>query len=484
MKAVENLRAFIEDAERSELYLSREQIESLGNDLLQAAETRAGYEEVVWQAGVYLLLSISTAEGVDDFYQRYGYQTVANALHATFANGDFPLGLGFIVNDFLPSDGLRGLAQHASIHQALATLTKEQLRVPIENFLTATPKLLFASAQFLGSACTFVLPLSYCLQISSSLLIASFNNDEEREPAMRLFLDFLAAEDRDVNLFYCWRAAIEKHPVLANENAYLSILPRIIKRCRDMDDKGIAILEQLLNDEQLESYASNETSLLLLLGLAEWWLYVRKNCQRQDLMIAWQLIWDLKGSSPALHEALKNFLEDDLPQVRLPEEIEDLQKEFQHVMQALHAESRLRTYRGVPLAIKIYRYNLIQIFEPLYEALEGSSALPDRVIQQIRTLDAQTLIDDNPLQREARFEKKIVGELRSNMIEDLKTIIQLLQRALQLRLQLSENLLMDEEIASSLSTEDVKREVNDLCRRYPDLRWTIEWFLPETVSAT
>jgi hypothetical protein len=195
MKAIENLKRFLEEAEQSEPILSREQIEILGNDLVQAAKERIGYEELVWQAGIYLLLYTNFDE---EFYQRFGYQVVANALYYTFVNEDFPLGLGFIVHDFLPpGGGLCELIRHQAIQQALDSLQEEQIKVMARNFADATPKLREASFQFLRQGKAFGLSSSLCLQIASSLFQATQGNNQEHETAMKLFLEMLSADQHE-----------------------------------------------------------------------------------------------------------------------------------------------------------------------------------------------------------------------------------------------------------------------------------------------
>lgn len=494
MNAIENLRAFIESAEQSGQKLSPEQRERLGNDLVQAADTREGYEELVWQAGMNLVFSLEQEEEVEDFFQRYGYRAIASALFSTFINGDFPIGLGFIVNGFVLDDDLSTLANRSEIREALAMLEEERVRVPIENFVQSSSLLRRASRQFLSRAREAGLSASICLQIAASLLAATPEDDQEREPVTRTFLDALLAENRDISLFYCWRAAIEQHQALASEPSYLKVLPDIIKQYRAMDDRGIVLLKQLLSNGQLiDGISKNEnlSTLSIIIGLAGWWLSVRKGREGQEVEIAQQFLLHLGVSSP-LYKALINFLiskqsqsassRERHRQLKSEKEIVDLQREFQEVMQRLSEEVRLRTYRGVPLAIQIWRDNLIRYFEPLCEELGGFSALSQKTIQQIQGLDAQSLLDDNPLQREARYQP-IEGKLRGNMIKDFETIVKLLQRALDLRLQLSDRATVDQEAAELLTREDVKREVSDLCKRDPALCWAIEWFLPETISA-
>ncbi len=163
-----------------------------------------------------------------------------------------------------------------------------------------------------------------------------------------------------------------------------------------------------------------------------------------------------------------------------PEEIERLQLDFQEATRILRQESRLRSYRGVPLALQIQRYNLVNIFEPLYEALEGSSAISAEIAEKIRSLDGRKLIDENPLQQADRF--PIEGDLRMQMINDHQKILDALCRALELREHLDRGAQANIETGLSLSDSAVKHEASELLSRYPGLAWAIEWFLPEVLS--
>lgn len=493
MNAFENLRAFIESAERSEEKPSPEQIERLGRDLVQVADMREGYEEIVWQAGMHLIFSLEHEAEIETFYQRYGYRAIANALFATFINGDFPIGLGFIVNGFVLDDDLSRLAKRPEIREVLVMLEEEHVCVPVDNFVRASSLLRRASRQFLSCAREAGLSAPTCLQIAASLLAATPEDDPEREAVIKVFLDALLAENRDISLFYCWRAAIEKYQALASDPSYLRVLPDVIKHYRKLDDRGIVLLKQLLSNGRLiDGISKNEnlSTLAIILGLAGWWLSVRKGRDGPEAEIAQQFLLHLGVSSP-LYKALTSFLNDrqtqaassrEKRQARSEQEVAELQREFQGVMQRLSEEVRLRTYQGVPLAIQIWRDNLIHVFEPLCEELGGFSALSQKAIQQIRELDAQALLDENPLQKETPYQP-IEGKLRRNMIKDFETIVKLLQRALDLRLQLSDRAMVDQETAGLLTGEEVKREVRDLCRRDSTLCWAIEWFLPETISA-
>ncbi len=479
MKAIENLKRFLEEAEQSEPILSREQIEILGNDLIQAAKDRKGYEELIWQAGTNLLLYTNFDE---EFYRRFGYQVVANALYYTFVNRDFPLGLGFIVHDFLPPGvGLSELSSHQAIHQAIDLLQKEQIKVTAQNFADATPRLREASVQFLRQGKAFGLSSSLCLQIASSLFQATQGNNQEHEAALKLFLEVLSVDQRDINLFYCWRASIDMYRSLGSETSYLSLLPKIMKISRNLSDGGRGVLAQIFSDEPLIKNAPQSESLLLLLGLAGWWLYVYADHQRQGVSMAWQFIWTIEKTFPTLHKILRAYLEEDQLSGKALEEIEDLQQDFHECMQRLPSEFRQRSYHGVPLATKIYHHNLVSLFVPLYEALGDSSTLPQDVIETIQTLDGYKLLDENPVQREARFQ--IEGKLRLNMIKDFEEIIAIFREAQELRQKISNSLTSSPEVAISLDGNDAKQEIDTLSRQYPDLQWAIEWFLAKAAVA-
>lgn len=476
MRAVENLKNFLEE-EQFEPNLSPQRLENLGQDLIQAAQEREGYEELVWQAGTNLLLYTNFDE---EFYQRFGYRAVANALYYTFVNGDFPLGLGFIVHDFLPSgDSLCELSKHHTIQQAIDSLRREQIKVPVQNFADAAPRLREATVRFLRQGKVFGLSSHLCLQITSSLLQATWGNNNEHEAVTKLFLEMLSTEQRDINLFYCWRASIDIHQSLANEASHLSILPNIMKISRNLSDSGRGVLAQILSDEQLLNSVSHDESLLTLLGLAGWWLYVNADHERQGVSVAWQFIWSIEKKFPTLHSMLATYLEDDQLSEKEFEKIEELQQDFQRSMQKLRTEVRQRSYRGVSLAIKIYHHNLVSIFEPIYEALEGSSTLPQDVIETIENLDAYELIDENPLQKK-ETRAPIESNLRIQMIKDFEDIIAAFREALRLRIKLGESFSISKKARVTFPTDELKFEVRELCHQYPELKWAIEWFLLET----
>jgi hypothetical protein len=187
------------------------------------------------------------------------------------------------------------------------------------------------------------------------------------------------------------------------------------------------------------------------------------------------------NSHPELCKALKSYLENESQPEQTAEEIELLQKDFQKEMRALHEELRLRIYRGLPLTLEIGSYNRINILEPLYEALEGSSALPAGIQSKIHALNAVALVDDNPRQRAAKRNMQIIGTVRSDMISDYERILAILRRALALREKLS---TASTEVVTTLplGTSEIVQEVALIIKSDPELLWIFEWFLPEAVQ--
>lgn len=156
MKAIKNLKIFREYVNRNQFEPTEEALEQLGGDLVEAASTREGYEKLVWQAGVDLLL---VSEDADAFYERFGYDTVASALRASIEHGKFPLSLGFIDYDFLPlSGGLETLMHHFLVQRALHIFQDTPITLSPQNF-RATPNIVKIGSQFLKHAQASHLPI-------------------------------------------------------------------------------------------------------------------------------------------------------------------------------------------------------------------------------------------------------------------------------------------------------------------------------------
>jgi hypothetical protein len=476
MKAINNLKIFQESIDRNQFEPTVEALEQLGGDLVEAASMREGYEKLIWQAGYDLLV---LSEDANAFYERFGYDAVASALRASIEDGTFPLSLGFIDYEFLPpSGGLEALAHHPLIQQSLQIFQDTSITLSLENF-HKNPNIVKIGSQFLKYAQTLHLPTHLCLQMAA-ILLSMATNEQDSELATRAVLDQLASSKKSISLFYCWRAACERFPTLWEESIYMDGLVALLKTCRTLPDQGASILAQLHNDAEMIDAATLHPRMLYIMGLSGWWLYTRYN-HAKGKDIAFNFLWSIMSSYPELCKALKSYLEGEGPPERSPEEIEQLQKDFQREMRLLREEMRLRIYRGLPLTLEIGSYNLIHILEPLYEAMEGASALPPDKYAQIRTLDATALVDQNPRQRAAPKSMRIIGNVRTDMISDYETIIALLRRALALREKLN---AASTEVASTLplGTPEIQREVATIIEADPELRWIFEWFLPETLQ--
>ena len=475
MEALENLKIFCKEVEHGQFQLTAEAIDTLGNALVEAARVSEGYAKLAWQAGVYLLVE-SGNDG--DIYTRFGYTAVANALQASLADGTFPLGLGFITEGFLPDGGLETLVRHPRIQQALATWSETKVTISPQSF-RATPRAIERCKALLDHAHTLHIPLAIHLQIVACLLLTA-TGKAEKEQAARILLNLLTKNEKTITLFCCWRAACDLYPALWSEHTYMDSLFTLLKICRDLPDQGASILAQLHTDQDLLFALRNNLRLSYLIGLSGWWLSVRHS-RKEGENTAWNFIWGITETYPELGKVLKSYLQDGHPPELPQEEIERMQKEFQKEMRTLREALRLRSYRGVPLTLDIQRYNLVTIFEPLYETLESSSELHSKVYSTIIDLDANALLDDNPIQKGAAKHLKIIGDLRSNMIKDYEAIVASARRALDLRQKLIEA-TPEGAPMPSLTTNDILQEVASLQREDPELRWIFAWFLPEIVQ--
>lgn len=476
MKALTNLTIFREYVDSNTFEPTEEALERLGHDLIEAAGVREGYEHVVWQAGAYLLL---VSEDADAFYERFGYDTVASALRASLEDGTFPLSLGFIDADFLPPGGrLEALMRHPLIGQVLQMFQVNPPALSLEYF-RATPRIVQIGSQFLQYARAACVPGQVCFQIAA-LLLSAATSEQEAELATRAVLNQLACAGKTISLFYCWRAACERFPTLWEESAYMESLEAVLKDSRAFQDQGATVLSQLHTDEKLIEMTLHHSRLRYLTGLSGWWLYVRYN-HTKSKDTAFKFLWAMMSSLPELYKALKSYLQSESQPEQTAEEVEQLQKDFQQEMRTLQEGLRLRIYRGLPLTLEIGSYNRINIFEPIYEALEGASALPAGIQSKIHALNASALVDNNPRQRAAKRSMQIIGNVRSDMIADYETIIATLRRALALREKLN---AASTEAASTLplGTPEIQHEVALTVDDDPEMRWVFEWFLPETVQ--
>ncbi len=426
---------------------------------------------------MYLLVESGNS---GDFYTRFGYATVANALQASLADGTFPLGLGFITEGFLPEGGLETLMRHPGIQQALATWNETKVTISPQNF-RATPRALESCKALLEHAHTLHIPLTIHLQIAACLLLIA-TEKAEKEQATRILLNVLTKNEKTITLFCCWRAACDLYPALWNENAYMDSLFALLKICHDLPDQGASMLAQLHADHNL-LFALQENprlSYIFFIALSGWWLSVRHN-RTEGEITARNLSWRVAETSPELGKALRSYLQGERSPEVPQEEIERMQRDFQKEMRTLREALRLRSYKGVPLALEIQRYNLMNIFEPLYETLESSSELPSEMYTMISDLDANALLDENPVQKKAHGRWKIIGGLRLNMIQDYAEIVASARRALDLRKKLIE--ATPEGVHTpSLTTSGILQEVAALQREDSELSWIFEWFLPEVVQ--
>ena len=464
--AVIILEHFLIEIKTSGGDLELPRIQFLGQQLVEAAKTPDGYRDVVWRAGEYLILYASEYPdwGSEGFFDDYGYTAIQNSFEAVFALDDFPANLGFITHNFLPGGQLPRLFADARIRHTLEQCALERCRLSPDK-IASLPSFFHDALLKYAIHTSNLVPIHLRLQIVSLLLLLPDDQLRvSRKDLITALLNVLLEDDRDINLFYCWSAALEQFSELVFETHFINTLKLLLLRLIELDEKDkVANLIQMFDHRPFTSVIGSEFELLAAYGLAGWWLFQRHR-QGQGLEIAWQFIIETANSYPRFSAALSAYLEAGKSGMASPEEIEKIQQNFQTTMQELKLQMRLRGYRGVPLATQIQSDNLKRILGPLYETLEGSSSMPTGAIKEIRALDAEALIEDNSFQRSSMH--PIEANLLMDMQRDYKQTVTLMKQALDLRLQIDEG---DQESQISLSENLVQADIRRLLTEYPDL---------------
>jgi hypothetical protein len=88
---------------------------------------------------------------------------------------------------------------------------------------------------------------------------------------------------------------------------------------------------------------------------------------------------------------------------------------------------RKRTFRGLPLAQEIWRYNAGNFFTPVLEDLSSAQGTSTRLKDALDRLDAKKLVRDCPLQKESIH--PIQGDVLTNLVRDTEEVINLMHLA-------------------------------------------------------
>ncbi|HLV98871.1 MAG TPA: hypothetical protein VKT82_09365 [Ktedonobacterales bacterium] len=250
--------------------LSPQQLQKVGAALVGAASLHAGYSGLIWRVGATLLASLDY-EAAEQFYERFGFATVATALASSLRNGDLLLGLGFAENDYLfyTDADMSSIFKHERVLDILsyncATYTFPML--PADCFVMASPGVRRAARELLSIAEQINFPPALRLQLSAALLSAAAS-PEERAQAARLLIRCLIDQRQHLNAYCVWRALALEQPNLYSDATGLDALSSFIWRFTLDTHTPTAPLAALCADSSLQEASSYVPGIALALALA------------------------------------------------------------------------------------------------------------------------------------------------------------------------------------------------------------------------
>jgi hypothetical protein len=250
--------------------LTPQQLQKVGAALVGAASLYAGYSGLIWRVGATLLASLDY-ETAEQFYERFGFATVATALAAALRNGDLLLGLGFAENDYLfyTEADISSIFKHERVLDILSftCATYSFPLLPADCFATASPGVRRAARELLSIAGQITFPPALRLQLSAALLAVAVAPDE-RAQAARLLIRCLIDQRQHLNAYCVWRALALEQPNLYSDATGLDALFSFIWRFTLETHTPAAPLAALCADAHLQEASSYVPGIALALALA------------------------------------------------------------------------------------------------------------------------------------------------------------------------------------------------------------------------
>ncbi len=268
----ETALAFLQhfEAQAQPAELSAQQLQRVGAALVGAASLYAGYSGLIWRVGATLLAALDYA-AAEQFYERFGFATVATALAASLRNGDLLLGLGFAEHDYLfyLDADMSSIFKHERVLDILSytCATYPFPMLPADCFAEASSGVRRAARELLSIAPQINFPAALRLQLSAALLAAAAA-PEERAQAARLLTRCLIDQRQYLNAYCVWRALALEQPHLYSDATGLDALFSLIWHFTLDTHTPTAPLAALCGDSSLQEASSYVPGIALALALA------------------------------------------------------------------------------------------------------------------------------------------------------------------------------------------------------------------------
>jgi len=396
-------------------------LDELAEPFYVVASTPDGYSGKIWEYGEKLMDLVQKKGGSrTEAFERIGWNTFYSAIYSSIVQKKIVQALSYAKYNFVhPEKSAKAILSHTRVITAIQAGLKTQ-KHPFINpsdlgVLDQSGQDVFAELltivdslqvddelrlQWSASA------LRFCPPVSNPYLIAS-----------EILEKTLLRTERWFSAYFLFRALSEYRDELWRSQFPLDIIKALIQNHLSDKSKGLDILVEICSDSDIQSKSRENNNLRLLIGILSLYLWSEHNFVDIEAM-AWEFPTMLQVDYPNLSSTLSRFIVDktlpDLPP-QFIEEIEKLEKNLTNLINDAQNELRDRSYRGVPLAIKIYQDNLKNYFIPILDDIKLRKNYI-KILDHITKIDPESLITDNEYQKSNYF--PIEGNLLQKMIND------------------------------------------------------------------
>jgi hypothetical protein len=423
-----------------------QQLREIGAALVGAASLARGYSGLIWHVGGKLLMMLESADA-EQFYERYGYATVATGLAASLGAGDFPLGLTFAEHLFYTGADAASVFTHHRVQETLSEVCASARlpRIAGDCFAQASPAVRKAALAFLSVASEINLPQQLHLQLSGALLNAA-SSQEERVQAGLVFIQTLLEQEQRLNAYCVWRALAQEQPNLYGHPVGLETLYRLIWWLTLDTHAPSAQLAALCSDSTLQQEGFVVPGIALALCLGSLLAARASHPQGEELTQLYaEMLRDHRYSSlsdtllaqlPSYHDASTR---DTTPEAAAREQaIKENSSAFAAALAEADRRIQVSNYRFAPT--KQMRNQIDARLRAVLTALQQPEDVRDELAQSLTEDDpdevARALIEQEEKNRRQFGFEPIQGDDLKKLRKDLENVAAHLSLAAQKRAQL------------------------------------------------
>lgn len=481
-------RKIQEDSEY--VFVQQEEIAILGTALVNVA----GESEQLWWLGddVMVRLMLSNLEGIDEqeFYERYGYAAVANAITTATRNYVFSPILSLFNSNFLPptnepgQDKIETLLKHPLVKQAFSEAVEANtIRFNPEEFQKFSINKQKASLTLLSHKDALKLPATNRLQWAALLHNAFETGSTEHYTATRLLLDALLDSEQYFSFYYALRALEADYPDLWTVNSYRPMLSQLILHTFKIEETGTDIdgrkflVDLCLHPDVRQLAKGDFDTEFLVAALAH---HAAVRWDRSELVNDAWAAWDkLKAQYPVISRILQRELQGEHFGTNIVIDIAELSHQLGDTLKDLTTRMQIpgsahpRGYQIQNWYVEHYMNRWLDLLKTkdIYESIL------DRLLAEISTLfNREDLIEvaevDLPERNRRAKDWAASEKFRSAMNRRLFELLTSFQQAVRIRKQI----IMGNPI-QTVSREELQQELNEIYNRSQMTVWILEHLL-------